>query len=235
MHSIIPVLKTNAKILSLVASLGFFGALPLAAPARADVVTTVNFDALDASGGAISGAPLTSYLAGFGITLTENTLTPVSIADVNLVYGGGVIGATTGLNVLMQGGTSGPASYTLSFATPLLSFQFDTVKNLVFNSLPIWSATAFDASNVALSSVGVPFISVGGAAQTFVLNGPGIESVTFNGDAENRAGFTNQPIDTLVLTTAVPEPATWAMLLLGFAGIGFMVYRRKSTPILIAA
>jgi hypothetical protein len=26
---------------------------------------------------------------------------------------------------------------------------------------------------------------------------------------------------------AVPEPATWAMLLLGFAGIGFLSYRRK--------
>lgn len=27
---------------------------------------------------------------------------------------------------------------------------------------------------------------------------------------------------------AVPEPSTWAMLLLGFAGVGFMAYRRKS-------
>lgn len=26
---------------------------------------------------------------------------------------------------------------------------------------------------------------------------------------------------------AVPEPSTWAMLILGFAGIGFMAYRRK--------
>ena len=26
--------------------------------------------------------------------------------------------------------------------------------------------------------------------------------------------------------TAVPEPSTWAMLILGFAGIGFMAYRR---------
>jgi hypothetical protein len=34
--------------------------------------------------------------------------------------------------------------------------------------------------------------------------------------------------------TAVPEPSTWAMLLLGFAGIGFMAYRRKSKPALIA-
>jgi PEP-CTERM motif-containing protein len=32
----------------------------------------------------------------------------------------------------------------------------------------------------------------------------------------------------LVNVAAVPEPSTWAMLLLGFAGVGFMAYRRKS-------
>jgi PEP-CTERM motif len=34
---------------------------------------------------------------------------------------------------------------------------------------------------------------------------------------------------------AVPEPSTWAMLLLGFAGIGFMAYRRKPKPAFMAA
>jgi hypothetical protein len=34
---------------------------------------------------------------------------------------------------------------------------------------------------------------------------------------------------------AVPEPSTWAMMMLGFAGIGFMAYRRKSKPALMAA
>jgi hypothetical protein len=33
----------------------------------------------------------------------------------------------------------------------------------------------------------------------------------------------------------VPELSTWAMLLLGFAGIGFMAYLRKSKPALMAA
>jgi hypothetical protein len=27
---------------------------------------------------------------------------------------------------------------------------------------------------------------------------------------------------------AVPEPSTWAMMILGFAGLGFMAYRRKN-------
>jgi hypothetical protein len=39
---------------------------------------------------------------------------------------------------------------------------------------------------------------------------------------------------TVTLSSAVPEPSTWAMLLLGFAGVGFMTYRRKSKPALMA-
>ena len=44
-------------------------------------------------------------------------------------------------------------------------------------------------------------------------------------------------VDPLVTGTigAVPEPSTWAMMFLGFAGIGFMAYRRKSKPVLMAA
>jgi hypothetical protein len=30
-----------------------------------------------------------------------------------------------------------------------------------------------------------------------------------------------------MLITAVPEPSTWAMMILGFAGVGFMAYRRS--------
>jgi hypothetical protein len=36
-------------------------------------------------------------------------------------------------------------------------------------------------------------------------------------------------VDTLTISAAVPEPSTWAMLLIGFAGIGFMTYRRKQS------
>jgi len=36
------------------------------------------------------------------------------------------------------------------------------------------------------------------------------------------------------LSSAVPEPSTWAMMILGFAGIGFLAYRRKSKPEMMA-
>jgi hypothetical protein len=37
------------------------------------------------------------------------------------------------------------------------------------------------------------------------------------------------------ITSPVPEPSTWAMMILGFAGVGFMAYRRKSKVALMAA
>jgi hypothetical protein len=37
------------------------------------------------------------------------------------------------------------------------------------------------------------------------------------------------PNDTITLEIGVPEPATWAMMLLGFAGLGLAGYRRART------
>jgi len=42
-------------------------------------------------------------------------------------------------------------------------------------------------------------------------------------------------INVFVSVAAVPEPSTWAMMILGFAGVGFMTYRRKSKPVSMPA
>jgi hypothetical protein len=52
----------------------------------------------------------------------------------------------------------------------------------------------------------------------------GLEDMSFTG--------TNPPPPVVA---AVPESSTWAMMLLGFAGVDFMAYRRKSKPTLMAA
>jgi hypothetical protein len=44
--------------------------------------------------------------------------------------------------------------------------------------------------------------------------------------------FTIGPVQLSM--SAVPEPATWGMMLLGFAGLGFMAYRRKNKMALSA-
>jgi len=44
----------------------------------------------------------------------------------------------------------------------------------------------------------------------------------------------NIGVDT-VSVSAVPEPSTWAMMILGFAGVGFMAYRRRNQQDAVAA
>lgn len=53
---------------------------------------------------------------------------------------------------------------------------------------------------------------------------PGAISLT------NTQGYSNAVLYRA--TAAVPEPATWAMMLLGFAGIGGAMRRRKAAPLL---
>jgi hypothetical protein len=59
--------------------------------------------------------------------------------------------------------------------------------------------------------------------------------VVDNGYAVNTGAQTNTLAVQFNSVSAVPEPSTWAMMLLGFAGLGFMAYRRKSKPALLAA
>ena len=59
----------------------------------------------------------------------------------------------------------------------------------------------------------------------------GIGDPSFVGFSDSGT-LTFLPSDSTV--AAVPEPSTWALMILGFAGIGLMAYRRESTPGLMA-
>jgi len=68
----------------------------------------------------------------------------------------------------------------------------------------------------------------------FVKSTGGNDSVFFSIDAVGLNGNTgligSQFSGGVINTTVggVPEPSTWAMMLLGLAGVGFMAYRRKT-------
>jgi hypothetical protein len=51
------------------------------------------------------------------------------------------------------------------------------------------------------------------------------------GGVENTAGFAGV---TYSEVSAVPEPSTWALMFLGFCGIGAMTYRRRKSAMLAA-
>ncbi len=108
------------------------------------------------------------------------------------------------------------------------------------------------SDNVFINILGVGQ-SVGGNTNKGIVNGVfvalddkfNIDSTTIDGRIIGGGSNDFQLVSNFVLNappspppqvnSSVPEPSTWAMLLLGFAGIGFMAYRRKSKPALMAA
>ena len=76
------------------------------------------------------------------------------------------------------------------------------------------------------------------SGDTVTFTAPAAQNDLNSGDEFNLiVGFTGGPIiasDFSYTATwtgfevvAMPEPSTWAMMILGFAGVGFMAYRRK--------
>lgn len=90
-------------------------------------------------------------------------------------------------------------------------------------------------SGGATTNLGGWYLSNDNTSWSLVPDGPSYYTTT--GDNVSFA----EPIlffDGTAVTQAVPEPATWAMMFLGFAGVGFMTYRRSrqdNSAALIAA
>jgi hypothetical protein len=54
------------------------------------------------------------------------------------------------------------------------------------------------------------------------------DTVTFSDNSSNSFEFLPGALPTL--QNGVPEPSTWAMMILGFCGVSLMAYRRKARP-----
>jgi hypothetical protein len=131
------------------------------------------------------------------------------------------------------------------------SFVFDTASDMVTSAAissplgefdTILPTKTGDAGGVFSLFVGTgtitsPFFSLFLIDPAAMLLG---QPVTLNEDSEIIQLFTTQGPAlgvnlTGTFTAAVPEPSTWAMMLLGFAGLGFMAYRKKSKSASMAA
>ncbi|MBN9452109.1 MAG: PEPxxWA-CTERM sorting domain-containing protein [Bosea sp.] len=115
-----------------------------------------------------------------------------------------------------------------------------TMANLLVTFAKSWGAVTFDfetekktPSTMSLLVNGVDLFSgamcgtlcdLGNGANKFVLTGPAIQTLAFSFDP----AISDAKQFRLEVATGVPEPATWAMMLLGFAGLGYAGYRRRS-------
>ena len=148
-------------------------------------------------------------------------------ADSNGFVGIGSGTGTDTLGFFTLSPTTGTTNYTGTPFTLLVSFTSPAgvvgvpASAGTFFSTIIGSVTDATAGGVQVNFDNTPH-NFNSAAGPF--------SLTVNDVAVSNDGV-RTPITGYIQTAAVPEPATWAMMLLGFAGIGFAMRRRRQ-PVL---
>jgi hypothetical protein len=203
----------------------------------------------------VTETPGTTYnTAALTGSATTNLLMVGSLVTVNFSdnttnsatwTSAGAVG--TGWSLVETGDTfSSPWTFANTGAIAITGFTFDGVPgNTTFDIVgdpelspgsargkSINSVTGPDGLSVAVLytnrlHVGGVFYGDQYTAMTFTFGGGGLttnNSLVYVTDTDNAAaagpGGGIHP--------AVPEPSTWAMMILGFAGVGFMAYRRRN-------
>jgi hypothetical protein len=109
--------------------------------------------------------------------------------------------------------------FSVQFAGTASSFGFSNVSN------SDGKAQAYNAANVLLET-----INFSGFPSSYNFAASGISRITFS--TSDDFGVDNFNIGTI---SAVPEPATWAMMIAGFGMVGFaMRSRRRMTSVVHA-
>jgi hypothetical protein len=215
------------------------------APARADTVAvnwyTVTPGIPDFTGNECCGVYANEVLPALGpdgLPVVNTTVTndnPYTLLDVNghgelqwwtpgagVAYTGtSTLSVPVGQNMFIPNGTGTNDS---------TGFQTAIMRGLLVVGSGGGSIT-FGGDDDMLLALGNTVVGQVGGVHAFgsldtVSVGPGTYTLTaFYADRQQVAAYADLSIAGGTIT-AVPEPATWAMMLLGFAGLGFAGYRR---------
>lgn len=156
-------------------------------------------------------------LLGASITAAQASVYSVvfdgAVFDVNAL----ITTDEANLMTAISGSVTGPNGGPITGPEPLSNYGIDYYFDNLFFPSPIhvtFGGIVFDA---------------GGFSYNLYADGDNYLLSTIN---PNSAGDINNPnwnpgdLGTLSVT-AVPEPSTWAMMILGFLAIGFTAYRRR--------
>jgi hypothetical protein len=222
-----------------------------ASQVQVDISGQVNADLATYSGGSNYPAGGTALnINGIGFNLaTFPATTDVGIVQTFTIFGPGTPVASTytfGVNLPgvqtvytlinssfgQDGDTIGSVKFTGTGGT----FTFDLTEGLNVrdhfqggfenSASNLFGTASFGAGNPAPDRLD---------AQEFNVAGIGtLTSIEFDqsGTIDAKGNLAGLPflaaITTDTAVAAIPEPSTWAMMILGFAGVGIMAYRRKN-------
>jgi hypothetical protein len=143
--------------------------------------------------------------------------------------------------------TSAQAAQTLTITGPSGNFGNDSVSGAFTNTFTFGAQSGFQLASISVESIATSI----GAANDLTFNNVTFNGVQFNtqltgiqelrnlfsqpllannvlivsGNAGSNAAFSGTI--SFAQAAAVPEPGTWALMLLGFGAVGFSMRRRR--------
>jgi hypothetical protein len=155
---------------------------------------------------------MAAALAGFALTAAHASV---------YIDGLGTLTTTGSTSVVVPTNTVVDVTFTVAPGATVDDFNLN-----IFDKSSLLVGTNWTLTEGSMTIDAEPAFRVGGDYVTDFTDtlGPGSYTVTFSsaipkGDTLE-VGYT--------LSSAVPEPATWAMMVLGFLGVGFISCRRRS-------
>ena len=205
--------------------------------------TFTNSGNVAVAAGATLNAANYVQLAGL-TTLDGGTLDPaaVSLSGGVLAGTGTVIGNITNDATVILGNDSthpGTLSEIGNYIQNVDGTLSESIASALVNGMFDITGNASLSGTLHINLLG-GFTPFQGELFTLMTLTGGIETGVFSGITGSDANdwivlYGGNKVELKFGTSAVPEPSTWAMLLIGFAGVGFMAYRRKSKPDLLGA
>ena len=169
-----------------------------------------------------SGSSSFGTASGYDAVANQGAAANPGVAGNLTSYGAGT-GSFAGLSCSNNAGSCGTIADILNFAT------FTPTANFLTLAVP-GQTVAFDLNSLFDINT-MPNALMGGW-----LSFAGLGTIRFSGYDATPGVFTftaqgNQitSFSASALVAPVPEPGTWALMLLGFGGIGYSLRRRRST------
>jgi hypothetical protein len=195
----------------------------------------------------LSGSTQNDYATPkLSATMTATSFDGVGVST-SLTYYMEILGPSGSVQIGLQ--ASGNATTTafsasgiaLSRISLTINGNFDDVSGLFYTACstqcPLGSDTSFSVDTTHMFKTDGHIYQIQMSASVNGFNATGSAWVDPFFDAPS--GYTIITSDGIgnlpLFSSAVPEPSTWALMILGFAGVGFMAYRRRSKPALMAA
>lgn len=194
-------------------------AILAAAPAQAAVVFTTTWELDQVPDGPTAGTfkiynnPPTTTVAGWTpetqIELQNN------VAGAPAPNGGSVFAELDADSNSAMSRIIGPGQYQLSYlysARPGVDFSSNNIL-VTIDGVNVSMISGLGGGETAWSTIN---------SSVFTVTGPGVLRFAAGGTSDSLGGY----IDNITLN-AVPEPGTWALLILGFGAIGYSMRRRN--------